>query len=103
MTDARERVGSRARDPLLLSGETGTGKTALCARIYELKRARQHLAGELVAVNCATLRGYLAMSVVFGHVRGAFAGAAEARAGLLRKASGGMLFLDEIGELGLDE
>src|SRR5262249_18418864 len=103
MIDELEQVASRSRDPLLLTGETGTGKTALCARIYQLKRARQHLAGELVAVNCATLRGDLAMSVLFGHVRGAFTGAAEARSGLLRKAGGGLLFLDEIGELGRDE
>jgi transcriptional regulatory protein RtcR len=103
MVDELERVASRSRDPLLLTGETGTGKTALCARIYELKRARQHLTGELVSVNCATLRGDLAMSVLFGHARGAFTGAAEARTGLLRKAHRGMVFLDEIGELGRDE
>jgi len=103
MIDELEQVASRSRDPLLLTGETGTGKTALCARIYELKRARQHLAGELVSVNCATLRGDLAMSVLFGHARGAFTGAAEARSGLLRKADRGLVFLDEIGELGRDE
>jgi transcriptional regulatory protein RtcR len=103
MIDELEHVASRSRDPLLLTGETGTGKTALCGRIYELKRARQHLAGELVAVNCATLRGDLAMSVLFGHARGAFTGAAEARGGLLRKADRGLVFLDEIGELGRDE
>ena len=103
MIDELEHVASRSRDPLLLTGETGTGKTALCQRLHELKRIRQHLAGELVAVNCATLRGDLAMSVLFGHARGAFTGAAEARPGMLRKADGGLLFLDEIGELGLDE
>jgi transcriptional regulatory protein RtcR len=103
MIDELEQVASRSRDPLLLTGDTGTGKTALCARIFELKRARQHLAGELVAVNCATLRGDLAMSMLFGHARGAFTGAAEARSGLLRKADGGLVFLDEIGELGRDE
>jgi transcriptional regulatory protein RtcR len=103
MIDEIEHVASRSRDPLLLTGETGTGKTALCRRIHELKRLRQHLAGELVGVNCATLRGDLAMSVLFGHAKGAFTGAAEARAGLLRKAHGGLVFLDEIGELGRDE
>jgi transcriptional regulatory protein RtcR len=103
MIDELEHVASRSRDPLLLTGETGTGKTALCQRLHELKRIRQHLAGELVAVNCATLRGDLAMSVLFGHARGAFTGAAEARPGMLRKADRGLLFLDEIGELGLDE
>ena len=103
MIDELEHVASRSRDPLLLTGETGTGKTALCQRLHELKRIRQHLAGELVGVNCATLRGDLAMSVLFGHARGAFTGAAEARAGLLRKADRGLVFLDEIGELGRDE
>jgi transcriptional regulatory protein RtcR len=103
LVEELEQVATRSRDPILLAGETGTGKTALCRRIYELKRARQHLAGELVAVNCATLRGDTAMSALFGHARGAFTGAAEARGGFLRKADTGLLFLDEIGELGADE
>jgi len=103
MIDELEVVASKSKDPLLLIGETGTGKTALCRRIHELKQARQHLAGELVAVNCATLRGDLAMSMLFGHAKGAFTGAAEPRTGLLRKADKGLVFLDEIGELGRDE
>jgi transcriptional regulatory protein RtcR len=98
-----EHVATRSRDPMLIGGETGTGKSALCQRLYELKKARQRLTGELVAVNCATLRGDTAASALFGHARGAFTGAAEARAGFLRKADKGLLFLDEIGELPLDE
>ena len=59
--------------------------------------------GPFVEVNCATLRGDAAMSALFGHVKGAFTGALRDRPGLLRAADGGVLFLDEIGELGADE
>jgi transcriptional regulatory protein RtcR len=103
LIDELEQVATRSRDPILLTGETGTGKSELCRRIYELKRARHQLEGELVAVNCATVRGDTAMSALFGHARGAFTGAAEPRTGFLRKADRGLLFLDEIGELGADE
>jgi transcriptional regulatory protein RtcR len=54
-------------------------------------------------VNCATLRGDSAMSALFGHRKGSFTGASQARDGLLCEANGGVLFLDEIGELGLEE
>ncbi len=93
----------RSRAPILLMGPTGAGKSQLARRVFELKKARRQVSGELVDVNCATLRGDGAMSALFGHVKGAFTGALEARAGLLRKAHGGVLFLDEIGELGADE
>ena len=97
-----ERVAAASRDPMLLTGPTGAGKSQLARRIYEL-RQRAGLRGKFVEVNCATLRGDAAMSTLFGHVKGAFTGAAADRAGLLREADGGLLFLDEIGELGLDE
>ncbi len=98
-----EHVAVRTRAPMLLLGPTGAGKSQLAARLYELKRARNLVSGEFVNVNCATLRGDHAMTALFGHTRGAFTGAASAREGLLLRANGGVLFLDEIGELGLDE
>jgi transcriptional regulatory protein RtcR len=64
---------------------------------------RNQVEGQFVEINCATIRGDAAMSALFGHKKGAFTGAASDRVGLLRTANGGMLFLDEIGELGLDE
>ncbi len=94
-------VGSRA--PLLLLGPTGAGKSQLAKRIFAVKKARQRLEGPFVEVNCATLRGDAAMSTLFGHVKGAFTAALADRPGLLRKADNGVLFLDEIGELGADE
>ncbi|KAA6173057.1 MULTISPECIES: RNA repair transcriptional activator RtcR [Pseudomonas] len=98
-----ERVAVRSTAPMLLIGPTGAGKSFLAQRIYELKRSRHQVQGRFVEVNCATLRGDGAMSALFGHIKGAFTGAQNARDGLLRAAHGGMLFLDEIGELGLDE
>jgi transcriptional regulatory protein RtcR len=103
MIESIERVASRSRAPLLLIGPTGAGKSQLASRIYELKKVRHQLKGEFVEVNCATLRGDAAMSTLFGHVKGAFTGAQSDRAGLLRKANQGIVFLDEIGELGSDE
>ncbi len=92
----------KSRAPILLNGPTGAGKSFLARRIFELKQARHQFSGAFVEVNCATLRGDTAMSTLFGHVKGAFTGARESREGLLRSANGGMLFLDEIGELGTD-
>lgn len=98
-----ENVGVRSSEPILLIGPTGAGKSLLARRIQELKRHRGQLEGSFVEVNCATLRGDAALSALFGHKKGAFTGAVSDRPGLLREAHKGMLFLDEIGELGLDE
>jgi transcriptional regulatory protein RtcR len=98
-----ERVAIAGKDPLLITGPTGAGKSRLARKIYELKRRREQLRGAFVEVNCATLRGDQAMAALFGHVKGAFTGATGARPGLLKTADEGMLFLDEIGELGPDE
>ncbi|WP_395452766.1 RNA repair transcriptional activator RtcR [Acidovorax delafieldii] len=103
LIDEVERVAVRSRAPILFTGPTGAGKSHLARRMFELKKSRHQVEGEFVEVNCATLHGDGAASTLFGHKKGAFTGAAADRAGLLRTAHKGVLFLDEIGELGPDE
>ncbi|MEO1575269.1 MAG: sigma 54-interacting transcriptional regulator, partial [Pseudomonadota bacterium] len=103
MIDQLETVCARSREPILLTGPTGAGKTQLARQVYELKKGRGQLRGRFVDVNCATLRGDNVASTLFGHVKGAYTGATGARAGLLREADDGLLFLDEVGELGVEE
>ncbi len=98
-----EKVASRSTAPILLIGATGAGKSRLAKQLFAIKRQQGQLHGEFIDVNCATLRGDTASSALFGHVKGAFTGANYQRDGLLKKANHGLLFLDEIGELGLDE
>jgi DNA-binding NtrC family response regulator len=84
---------------VLITGETGTGKELAARALHE----HSHVAsGPFVSINCGGLEKNLARSELFGHVRGAFTGAVEARAGAFEDADGGTLFLDEIGELPLD-
>lgn len=98
-----EKVAIRSQDPMLLTGPTGAGKSQLATRIFQLKKKRSMLKGALVSVNCATLKGENAMAALFGHTKGAFTGALKSRDGFLLTAHNGVLFLDEVGELGLEE
>ena len=82
--------------PVLILGETGTGKELVAAAVHRL--SRRHRA-RFEAVNCGALTRELLRSELFGHERGAFTGAVERRTGLLRETDGGTVFLDEVGEL----
>lgn len=90
------RQFARTDLPLLLLGETGTGKELLATFIHRLSRCD----GELVDVNCGALPEELADSLLFGHRKGAFTGAHADTPGLMEQADGGTLFLDELGGLG---
>jgi DNA-binding NtrC family response regulator len=81
---------------ILIEGESGTGKELAAHAIHNL--SRRH-AGKFVTVHCAALSPQLLESVLFGHERGAFTGAYERRIGRFEQASGGTIFLDEIGEI----
>jgi DNA-binding NtrC family response regulator len=91
-----EKMG-KCRWPALLLGETGTGKEVVARAIHNISPS-----GPFVTVDCSSMVGPLMESELFGHVKGAFTGAAMTKIGLIEAANGGTAFFDEIGELPLD-
>src|SRR5579884_3345417 len=85
------------RTPVLILGESGTGKEVAARALYNAAPR-----GQFVPIDCGSLVGPLMESELFGHTRGAFTGAGEAKKGLIEAANGGTAFFDEIGDLPLD-
>lgn len=95
----RASLVSASDAPVLLLGETGTGKEVIARAIHQRSDRRD---GPFIRVNCGAIPPELVDSQLFGHEKGAFTGAAEQRKGWFERADGGTLFLDEIGELPLE-
>src|SRR5271166_2988100 len=88
---------SRTRLPVLLLGETGTGKEVVARALHNANPR-----GQLVPIDCGSLVGTLMESELFGHTKGSFSGAVENKKGLVELADGGTAFFDEIGDLPLE-
>ncbi len=93
-------LAASSDSPVLVTGETGTGKGVLAKWIHENSKERSNY--EFVAVNCSGLRGELLAREIFGNARGAYTSADQDRKGLLDIADRGTLFLDEIGDMGVE-
>jgi len=94
-----QRVSPLSDLPVLITGETGTGKDLLVKALWQMDARRRD--GPFVTLNCSAISPWLVESELFGHKRGAFTGAERDRKGLFRSATDGVLFLDEIGDLDL--
>lgn len=90
-------IASHRETPVLITGESGSGKEVVARRLHELSEPQT----PFVAVNCAAVPENLIESELFGHVKGAFTGASMNRKGVFEQANGGLLFLDEIGDMPL--
>ena len=101
MREVHKRIGMAAASamPVLVLGETGTGKEMVARALH---RHSDRAGRPFVAVNCSAIPSELLESELFGHVRGAFTGAASDRPGCFRSADGGVLLLDEIGDMAME-